>query len=223
MFFLSGEFKNSAAQWSVPDKELYAVLKTVLRMEHLILGLKGRVNVFTDHKNLVYLFHPPKSAPKSTVSRLYRWVLLLQQYKLTVTHISGESNIVADFLTRWGVSRDKERANCIDRLPSDDFQSKEKDGKLVVGNTTINLYRSPYKEYVRNRANWINQTEDTLMFCRVTEADEWDKFMEGYLSFLNPLNRKYDAKVTLEEILVAQQVAKKKPKGPVKEVSRFSP
>jgi|GEM_PF-2679083 len=215
LFFLSGEFKNSAAQWSVPDKELYAVLRTILRMEHLILGLKGRVNIFTDHKNLVYLFHPPKSAPKSTVSRLYRWVLLLQQYKLTVTHISGESNIVADFLTRWGVARDKERANCIDRVPSDDFQSKEKDGKLVVGNTTINLYKSPYKEYVRNRANWINNTEDTLMFCRVTEAEEWDKFMEGYLSFLNPLNRNYDVKVTLEEILDSQQSEGKKPRSAI--------
>jgi len=107
LYFLSGRFKGSESQWSVPDKELFPILKTLRRFRHLTcLYLRG-VKVHTDHRNLICLFHPPRTVKTSTVCRLYRWVLLLQEFRIKVIHIQGNENIIADCLTRWGYNGTK--------------------------------------------------------------------------------------------------------------------
>jgi hypothetical protein len=53
--FLSGSFKGSELNWSVTDKEAWAIVVAYRRLDYL---LWGEVFLFTDHRNLAYVFSP---------------------------------------------------------------------------------------------------------------------------------------------------------------------
>ena len=53
--FLSGTFKGSQLRWATVDKEGFAIVSTFRRLEYL---LWDGVHIFTDHRNLAYIFHP---------------------------------------------------------------------------------------------------------------------------------------------------------------------
>src|SRR5690606_1451610 len=58
----------------------------------------------------------------STISRLYRWALILQSFQLEVLHIRGSLNRIADFLSRKGRRMEDNLS-----IPKFVFQ-KQKDG-----------------------------------------------------------------------------------------------
>ena len=101
MYFVSGAFKGSQYHWSMPDKEMYPILKILLRFRFITMSHPKNIKVFCDHKNMEYLLNPPRTLKAAAISRLYRWVLLLQNFKLTVFHLKGEFNKFADVLSRW--------------------------------------------------------------------------------------------------------------------------
>jgi hypothetical protein len=96
--FLSGSFKNSELNWSVTDKEAWAIVVAYRRLGYL---LWGEVFLFTDHRNLAYVFTPSDMVSKATSQRLARWAVFLGQYRYTIYHIAGELNVWADLLSRW--------------------------------------------------------------------------------------------------------------------------
>ena len=102
--FLSGTFRGSQKMWSIVDKEAFAIKQSFERLEHLLHREKG-VNVYTDHRNLLYIFSPagrPTTTTKATAGRLDRWGMLLSEFKYIIRHVSGEKNVWADLLSRWG-------------------------------------------------------------------------------------------------------------------------
>ena len=102
--FLAGTFRGSQARWSTPEKEAYAIVASVDRLDYLLLRPEGFL-LFTDHKNLTYIFDPARTNPrmaKHVVNKIQRWALLLASYRYEVVHISGEENIWADLMSRWG-------------------------------------------------------------------------------------------------------------------------
>ena len=106
--FLSGAFSGSAANWSVPEKEGYAIVEAMCRLDYLVMGRE--VNIFTDHANLVYLYDPYGRNPgisRHTASKLMRWALKLSAFHYVVEHLPGERNVWADMLTRWAVSSNR--------------------------------------------------------------------------------------------------------------------
>ena len=60
--FLSGTFKNNQLNWSTVDKEAYAIVESVTRLDYMLLQEKG-FSLFTDHKNLTYIFDPAACRP----------------------------------------------------------------------------------------------------------------------------------------------------------------
>lgn len=52
--FLSGTFKGPSANWSVPEKEGFAIVEAMCRLDYLVTG--HVVSNFTDHANLVYIY-----------------------------------------------------------------------------------------------------------------------------------------------------------------------
>jgi len=59
--------------------------------------LLGRVvNLFTDHKNITFL---TSSRPQTL-----RWRLAIAEYNPKLNWVEGESNIVADFLSRYPIN-----------------------------------------------------------------------------------------------------------------------
>ena len=51
--FLSGTFRGSQQRWATVDKEGFVIVSTFRRLEHL---LWGGVRIYTDHRNLAYVF-----------------------------------------------------------------------------------------------------------------------------------------------------------------------
>ena len=101
--FLSGNFKGASANWSVPEKEGYSIVTSMMKLDYMTMCENG-VSIYTDHRNLLYIFDPKgqdANVSQHVVSKLTRWALKLSAFSYTITHISGESNVWADMLTRW--------------------------------------------------------------------------------------------------------------------------
>ena len=102
--FLGGYFKASSFNWSILEKEAYALVESCVRLEYLLIRDKG-FKIFADHKNLLFLFDPsyrPTNLKKFTVAKLERWSLRLHALPFSIEHIDGVKNVWADLLSRWG-------------------------------------------------------------------------------------------------------------------------
>ncbi len=96
--FVSKSFNQTQRNWSVMDRELFAILYTLDRFRHYIYGATFVLD--TDHQNLLFL-----DATKS--AKLTRWRERLLEYSFVLRHIPGADNIVADSLSRiYAISED---------------------------------------------------------------------------------------------------------------------
>jgi len=75
------------------EKELLAVVFACEKFKSYLVGLP--VVVFSDHAALKYLF-----SKKDSKARLVRWILLLQEFDITIKDKKGTKNVVADHLSR---------------------------------------------------------------------------------------------------------------------------
>lgn len=100
--FLSGSFKGSAENRSVPEKEGFTIVESMTRMDYITLG--RLVHLFTDHVNLLVMYDPPKttnSIPKDAINKLMCCAICLSAFNYVIENISGEENYWADMLSRW--------------------------------------------------------------------------------------------------------------------------
>ncbi|KAF9760667.1 Retrovirus-related Pol polyprotein from transposon [Nosema granulosis] len=81
----SKNFDKHQVNYSVTDKELLAVVKSIDHYRHYLLGREFLLK--TDHKALTYLWET-----KNPTSRLLRWAMKLQEYKFRIEYIKGEDN-----------------------------------------------------------------------------------------------------------------------------------
>ena len=98
--FVGHRFNAVELNWSVIEKEGFAIKDTMQKLDYL-LQMKRPFKLFVDHKNLVQIFSP-KEVSKPTAQKLQRWALELQRFNYEIEHISGEQNVWADLMTRWG-------------------------------------------------------------------------------------------------------------------------
>ena len=68
--------------------------------------------LFTDHKNLVFIFNPLNVNPtlsKHVVNKIERWALSLSAFRYSISHVPGDQNLWADLLSRWGAKDNYEK------------------------------------------------------------------------------------------------------------------
>lgn len=102
--FLSGSFNGASSNWSIADKEGYAIVESMNRLDYITVN--RITHVYTDHANLLYIYDPVGRNPgiaKHTACKLARWALKLNEFRFVIEHVSGDENIWADILTRWAV------------------------------------------------------------------------------------------------------------------------
>lgn len=100
---VSGSFKSSSFRWTVPEKDSYAIIASVIRLRHVLVTC-GEFSIFTDRKNILYVMSPNRfqsNVARSVAHKVQRWAIKLSEFNFTVEHISGKSNIWADILMRW--------------------------------------------------------------------------------------------------------------------------
>ena len=84
------------------DLEMAAVVFALKIWRSYLYG--GKVQVFTDHKSLKYIFTQPELN-----LRQRRWMELVADYDLEIAYHPGKANLVADALSRKRVALDLER------------------------------------------------------------------------------------------------------------------
>lgn len=92
--FHSKTFTSRVVNYPTYDKELYALVRSVKKWKHYIIGKEPIIH--TDHLPLKYLH----SQTKLQQSRHYNWMVFLQQFHLVIRYKMGIHNKVLDMLSR---------------------------------------------------------------------------------------------------------------------------
>ena len=79
--------------YSTIERECLGIVWGILKFQKYLYGKEFKLE--TDHLPLQWL-----QQKKSTNSRLMRWALSLQPYRLAVRYIKGNENVGADYLSR---------------------------------------------------------------------------------------------------------------------------
>ena len=83
----------SELNYTDTEKEFLAVVYSINKFCHYITNYE--VFVHTYHSTIIFLMNKP-----ITNGRVTQWLLLLQEFNITVIDRPGKENIVADFLSR---------------------------------------------------------------------------------------------------------------------------
>lgn len=84
--FLGSAFDKTQRSRSTVEKDAFAILQTFKNTDYLLLK-ESNTHVFTDHRNLLFVFNPEVLQPalgRHIVSKVQRWALYLQYRDLIV-------------------------------------------------------------------------------------------------------------------------------------------
>eukprot|EP00253_Pinus_taeda_P027739 PITA_27739 len=93
IYFISKNLSKAELNYTVTEKELLAVVHYLNKFRHYITGYQAFVH--TNHVAIRYLMNKP-----DVNARIIRWLLLLQEFDLTIIDKLGKENVVVDFLSR---------------------------------------------------------------------------------------------------------------------------
>ncbi|KAG0420015.1 Transposon Tf2-11 polyprotein, partial [Dictyocoela roeselum] len=131
--FYSYKFNESEKNYTVAEKELFAIIMSLLYFKPIIFT--NRIIIHTDNKNLI--------PDKSISNRIQRWKLLIEEFNYEIKHIDGNKNVVADALSRINLMKADEliKIDCeiIERLQKEDKKLDEyvKEGKYIVNENKL--------------------------------------------------------------------------------------
>jgi hypothetical protein len=93
IYFISKNLTLAKMNYTVTEKEMLAVVHAVNNFRHYITGYE--VFIHTYHYAIKYLMNKP-----ITNGRITRWLLLMQEFNITVLNRPRKKNQVVDFLSR---------------------------------------------------------------------------------------------------------------------------
>lgn len=92
IYYISKNLQGAEYNYTLIEKELLVVIYALNKFMHYIIGYQ--IFLHTDHSAIKYLMNKPKIS-----QRLARWLLLMQEFDITIIDKSGKENFVADFLS----------------------------------------------------------------------------------------------------------------------------
>ena len=175
LYFLSGCFSGASERWSIPEKEAFAIVEAVQRLDFMLIRTKP-FYIMTDHKNLEFIFGSNVHLKMATRHKISRWALSLSSFDYIIQHIEGESNVWADLLSRWGKPPNKMTMKTLALHPFEDgsdfeFPSIEdiweSQRKSKVNINELNNYETIFENdephtYVDGKP-WIPQDDEELI------------------------------------------------------------
>jgi transposase InsO family protein len=91
IMFLSKAFTRPQLRWSPFEKEAYAIIFCIKKLDYLLRDSKFTLQ--TDHRNLLFL-------KEGSDAKVVRWNMAVSEYDFNLEHIAGKSNVVADAMSR---------------------------------------------------------------------------------------------------------------------------
>ena len=98
--------------YTTTKKELLAVVFALDKFRAYLIG--SPITIFTDHAALKYLL-----SKKDAKASLIRWIVLLQEFDLTIKDKKGVENVVADHLSRLEFSDSSDDSTIRDDFPDE--------------------------------------------------------------------------------------------------------
>jgi len=95
--FYGRKLNPAQTRCTTAERELLSVAETLKECRNMLLG--QQIEVFTDHKNLVY--------KNFNTERVMRWRLLPEEFGPKLMHVKGANNIVADALSRLEIAEEE--------------------------------------------------------------------------------------------------------------------
>jgi len=92
--FFSRKLNPAQTRYTTTERELLAIVETLKEFKNILLGHK--VKIYTDHKNLTW--------KNFNTDRVMRWRLILEEFGPELIYLKGETNVVADALSRLGTT-----------------------------------------------------------------------------------------------------------------------
>ena len=96
--YASRTLSPAEKKYSQLDKEALSIIFGVTKFKQYLFG--RQFILFTDHKPLIYLFHPHRSVPPIVSARIQRWALILGAYSYEIRYRPGKEHGNADGLSR---------------------------------------------------------------------------------------------------------------------------
>ncbi len=90
--FFSRKLSDAQSKYTITKLELLAIVETLKEFNRMLWG--ERINVYTDHKNLM------QDGLGLTSDRVTRWRTRLEEYAPEIIYIEGIHNTVADAISR---------------------------------------------------------------------------------------------------------------------------
>jgi hypothetical protein len=103
---------SAELNYIVTEREFLAVVYAINKSRHYVTGYPTFVH--TDHTTIKYLMNKPITNARVTI-----WLLLLQEFDITIVDKLGKENVVADFLSRLHINDDNSPKN--DSFPNEHF------------------------------------------------------------------------------------------------------
>lgn len=97
VMYASRTLNSAEKNYSVSERECLAIIWALERWQYYLLG--RRFDVYTDHNALTTILSPTVK-PKTQSARLSRWLQRLLAFVFDIHYIRGESNVIADYLSR---------------------------------------------------------------------------------------------------------------------------
>ena len=92
IYYISKNLTPTELNYTVTEKEFLAVIYVINKFRHYITGYL--VFLYIDHSAIKYLANKP-----ITNGRVTHWLLLLQEFDITIRDQLGKENLVANFLS----------------------------------------------------------------------------------------------------------------------------
>lgn len=147
--------------YPVRQKELLAIVYAVQKWRHIVRG--HRIDVYSDHLSLQYLL---RTARRPEAQRVANWIDILQNYDVVIHYKPGESNEIADFLSRQllPVMKSISELDARKRLQLKVAEVRAQLGLNESSSLLLELIANPTSEVLKE----IQQDYETDAFCKKT-------------------------------------------------------
>lgn len=93
--FRSRKFRDAETNWDIHDKEIFAVVYALEKFQFFVDGRP--TTIYTDQSSIKDIFNNDKLA---LTPKHQRWLARIVSFDVTIKHVAGESNVIADHLSR---------------------------------------------------------------------------------------------------------------------------